>query len=121
MTKRKTFLLLAVAVIFATACSLTSGAAVLKTPTGTPTASQHAQPMQSPTTSPTRCTVTTGAAGGRLNMRACAGTGCGVIGVLEEGQAVTILAAGDWLKVQTEAGATGFVNSKYCNLLLKTE
>jgi uncharacterized protein YgiM (DUF1202 family) len=111
------FFILALAAIFAISCSLTDGAtigaAVLKTPTERPQTTNTPEIDPTPTQPPKRCTVTTGTAAGRLNLRSCPGTGCGVIGVLEEGQAVTILAAGDWLKVQTEAGA-GYINSNYC-------
>ena len=116
MTKRKTFLLLAAAVIFGTACSLTSGAALLSnepgTATGTPTAAQTDQLTPTPLLSLQRCTVTAY----YLNLRACSGTHCDVIEVLEEGDALQVIERGDWLKVETKAGAVGFVNSKYCTL-----
>jgi len=116
----KRFYILAWAAILLLACSLTSGAtmsaAVLKTPTERPQTSASPESTQTPTPSPKRCTVTTGAADGRLNMRACAGTGCEVIDILEEGQVLTVLQLGDWLKVQTEANGAGFVNSNYCNV-----
>jgi hypothetical protein len=31
-----------------------------------------------------------------------------------EGESLTILTAGLWAKVMTEAGVTGWLNSKYC-------
>jgi hypothetical protein len=120
MHKRKTFFILALALILATACSLTNqatrGAAVVKTPPGTPTASATPEIIATPTPSPQRCTVDTGQPQGRVNLRACPGTGCGVIEVLEEGDRLQVVTLGDWLKVQTEAGAVGFVNSNYCTL-----
>lgn len=126
MTKRKTLFILALAAGFVMACSLTnlptSGAAVLKTPTGTPTAADTPEAIATPTQAGQRCTVDTGTADGRLNLRACAGTACGVVDVLEEGQALTVISTADgWHSVQTEAGAAGFVNSQYCNLLQKKD
>ena len=119
MTKRKTVLLLAALAMLAISCSLTngatSGAAILAKPLGTPTAAQIDQPIQpaqTPTPAPQRCTVKAHA----LNLRACGGTDCGVIFVLDEGDRLIVLAAGDWLNVQTEAGAAGFVNSNYCEI-----
>ena len=120
MTKLKTFFLLALAVILATACSLingaTRGAAVLKTPTERPQRADTMKADSIPTQAPTRCTVATRMAAGRLNMRVCAGTGCGVLEVLAEGDTLTVLAAGDWLNVETDAGAAGYINSTYCKI-----
>jgi len=114
MQKRRTLFILALAAALLLACSLTnattSGAAVLNTPTGAATASQHAQPMQSPTPRPTRCTVTAYA----LNVRNCGGVDCLVIGTLTEGDTLTILELGEWLQVQTDDGGTGYINSTYC-------
>ena len=60
------------------------------------------------------CTVRTGIDTGRVNLRACAGTSCGVLSVLADGQALQVIGAGDWLKVRTETNLTGYINSKYC-------
>ena len=111
---------MALAAILLLSCSLTNGAtmsaAIVKTPTERPQRANQPEAIKTPTQTPTRCTVDTGTAAGRLNVRSCGGTNCGVIGILDEGQTVTILAAGNWLNVQTEAGAAGFVNSKYCSI-----
>jgi uncharacterized protein YgiM (DUF1202 family) len=115
MKKHLYFLALAALVLMA--CSLTSGA--LYTPPEQPQPSATPETIATPTQAPQRCIVTTGTAAGRLNLRACAGTACGVIEVLEEGDRLQVVTLGDWLQVETEAGAAGFVNSKYCTL--KTE
>lgn len=60
------------------------------------------------------CTVKTGIDTGRVNLRACPGTNCGVLSVLSDGQALQVIGAGDWLKVQTADNLTGYVNSRYC-------
>ena len=118
MTKRKTLFILGALTALAISCSITngetSGAALLSngsssTP-GTPTAAQIDQPTQTPTPRPESCTVTAHA----LNMRTCGGTHCGVLAVLDEGDDLTILAAGDWLNVETDTGLTGYINGAYC-------
>ena len=113
------FYILALAVLLVISCSLTENgatmsAAILPKATESPQNAPTLKPTQTPTTGPQRCAVTTGTAQGRLNMRACGATNCDVIEVLEEGEMLTILAAGDWLQVQTEAGAAGYINSSYC-------
>ena len=115
------FHILAWVAILLLACSLTENgvtmsAAIAKTPPESPTAAQVVQNTPTPRPTPSRCTVATGAAQGRLNMRACAGTNCDVIEVLDEGEMLTILAAGDWLQVKTDAGGTGYIYSKYCKI-----
>ena len=114
------FYVLALVAILLLACSLTngatSGAAILAASTESPQRDETPKATQSPTPTPQRCTVDTGQPQGRLNLRACSSTDCAVIEVLAEGDRLTILAAGDWLNVQTETGAAGFVNSKYCTL-----
>jgi uncharacterized protein YgiM (DUF1202 family) len=116
VTKRKTFYILAAAAIFAISCSLTNGAtmsaAVLKTPTERPQRADTLKAERIPTPSPKRCKVTAGL----LNLRAGAGTSYSVLAVLDEGDDLTILTAGDWIEVQTDKGAAGFVNSKYCRI-----
>ena len=113
----KSFYVLALVAILLLACSLTngatSGAVILATPSATPAAARSAA-IPTNTPRPEHCTVTTGTAQGRLNLRACPGTDCGVIFVLDEGDRLTVLAAGDWLNVQTETGAAGYINSNYC-------
>ena len=118
MNKRKTFLLLALAALILLACSLTNqatrGAAVLQTPTESPQEADQPETIATPTQAPQRCTVDTGQPQGRLNLRACPGTSCGVIEVLEEGDRLQVVTLGDWIEAQTDAGAVGFVNSNYC-------
>lgn len=60
------------------------------------------------------CTVQTGIDTGRVNLRACPGTNCGVLSVLSDGQVLQVIGAGDWLKVQTADNLTGFIYSNYC-------
>ncbi len=60
------------------------------------------------------CMVQTGIDTGRVNLRVCPGTNCGVKEVLTEGARLTILTAGTWTNVTTEDGVTGWLNSKYC-------
>lgn len=68
-----------------------------------------------PTSTPAiYCTVQTGMDTGRVNLRACAGTSCGVLSVLSNGQALQVIGAGDWLQVQTSDNLTGYIYSKYC-------
>lgn len=121
---QKHLFFLALAALILLGCSLTSGATgaaihAAQNATGTPTAS--ATPETNPTHTPTpqRCTVTTGTPAGLLNLRACPGTDCDVIEVLEEGDRLQLLQLGDWYQVQTEAGAVGFVNSNYCQEVTK--
>ncbi len=66
------------------------------------------------TGTPWACAISTGLAGGTVNLRACGSVGCAVVGILDEGQRVVVLAAGDWLNVQTGEGVTGYVNSTFC-------
>ena len=110
---------LALAVLLVISCSLTENgvtmsAAILPTPPESPTAAQVVQNIPTPRPTPSRCTVDTGAAQGRLNLRFCGSTNCGVIEVLDEGEMLTVIDAGSWYHVQTEAGAAGYINSDYC-------
>lgn len=73
---------------------------------------QTAQPTA--TNTPSGCNVQTGIEGGTVNLRTCAGTSCGVLKVLTEGERLQIIAAGTWMNVTTESGVTGWLNSKYC-------
>jgi uncharacterized protein YraI len=76
-----------------------------------PTSTVFLLPTQTPANI---CTVQTGMDTGRVNLRACAGTNCGVLSVLADGQILQVIGAGDWLKVQTENNLTGYIYSKYC-------
>ncbi len=68
-----------------------------------------------PTSTPADyCTVQTGMDTGRVNLRACPGTNCGVKSVLADGQALQVIGAGDWLKVRTPDNLTGYIYSKFC-------
>ncbi|MBT4310519.1 MAG: SH3 domain-containing protein [Anaerolineae bacterium] len=116
MTKRKTLFILGALVALLISCSLSDGAsigaAVLSRATGTPTAARIDQPTQTPTPRPESCTVTAHA----LNLRAGAATSYSVLAVLDEGDRLTVLTAGDWIEVQPDKGAAGFVNSSYCKI-----
>ncbi len=88
--------------------------------TATPAVSVSAEtPLQStggqpdPTPRPS-CTVTTGIPSGSLNIRAGAGMQYAAIGLLHEGDVVTILTPGAWLEVETSQHQTGWINSKFC-------
>jgi len=64
------------------------------------------------TPSPQVCRVATGTAGGWLNVRACAGLACQVVGVIGEGERVKIIQSGAWSEIS--AGALqGWAYSKY--------
>lgn len=85
--------------------------------TDTPTVSVVAQGRDNatlPTPTPSTCTVQTGVPSGRLNLRKGAGTQYPVIGVLEEGDVLTVLADGDWLAVMVSDGTRGYINSRFC-------
>ena len=66
------------------------------------------------TETPTACTVKTGVPAGSLNLRSGAGMQYKVIRVLREGERLTVLSAGAWLKVTDEHGARGYINARYC-------
>jgi len=116
MTKKRILLFALFGLIFSLACSLTanptSGSAVL--PISTDAAIERQARVQRPTNNPQpeRCTVSAGF----LNLRACAGTGCAVIRVLEEGEDLAVLARGGWLEVRDKGGQYGWINSKYCEI-----
>jgi len=111
MTKRifKIFLLFALALL-AGFYAMTANAKGDSVPGPTQTA--QLQPTQ--TEAARSCTVFTGLDGGTVNLRSCAGTSCAVVAIVTERERLTITTAGAWLKVTTEDGVTGFINSKYC-------
>jgi SH3-like domain-containing protein len=82
----------------------------------TPTATVKPSPTMTPTEAAQVCTVTTGITSGAVNLRACPGAACGaVLDILTEGESLTILyTAGEYIRVRTESGAAGWLNSKYC-------
>jgi SH3 domain-containing protein len=102
-----------VALLIMTGCS-----PYLESPVATPTAARPAliatvDPPQlfaegDPTPPPT-CTVHVGS----VYLRAGAGMQHAVLEVLHDGQILTVLARGAWLKVETRT-KTGFIYSKYC-------
>mgnify|MGYP000159184243 CR=1 FL=1 len=116
MTKRKTFFILGALVALVISCSLSDGAsigaAVLSRATHSPQSNPPTPTIPTSTPRPESCTVTAGL----LNMRTCGGTACGVLAVLAEGDDLTILAAGDWLSVETDKGLTGYINGAYCKI-----
>lgn len=67
-----------------------------------------------PTRTPTVCTVTTGLETGKVNLRQCAGTSCGVIALLSDRDPLLVISTGAWLKVRTADSVVGYVNSKLC-------
>jgi uncharacterized protein YgiM (DUF1202 family) len=113
MTKKilSMLLLLALAVgLYVTATAKSDSGAVDPTQTAQPTPTTQA----SQTAKHGTCEVYTGVDGGTVNLRSCAGTSCGVLDILTEGESLDILTAGLWVNVTTKSGATGWLNSKYC-------
>lgn len=106
MTKRifTMFLLLALAVGLYFIQGKADGGEVKPTQTAQPTA----------TNTPEVCNVQTGIEGGTVNLRTCGGVSCAGLGIVTEGERLTILTAGAWMNVTTESGVTGWLNSKYC-------
>jgi uncharacterized protein YgiM (DUF1202 family) len=83
--------------------------------TATPSATATlTKPNNSATPSPITCTIATGYERGTVNMRAGAGMSYAVKQILTQGEAVTILERGDWLKIETAQRVTGWVYGKYC-------
>lgn len=62
------------------------------------------------------CTVSTGIENGALNVRACAGLACAIVGTVAQGDVITITEAGDqWLGV--DAGSlAGYVKAEFCEV-----
>ena len=106
----KRFFILALAALLVISCSLTNGATIAAQIKPASTETPASTPSPSPTPSPERCQVSAGL----LNLRACPGTHCGVLAVLQQGDLLTVLERGHWLNVKTDTGAAGFINSKYC-------
>jgi len=79
-------------------------------------ATSTAQPSSVPamTEAAKTCEVYTGVDAGTVNLRSCAGTSCGVLDTLTEGESLTILTAGLWTQVTRADGVAGWLNSKYC-------
>jgi len=102
------FLLALVAGFYALVTASAQGVTEVSTATAPP----------SPTitsTTPPACTIWTGIEGGTVNLRACPGAACGaVLDILTEGETLTIITAGEYIRVRTESGAAGWLNSKYC-------
>ena len=115
MAKKKVFTLAWLAILLL-ACSLTNGAtlsaAQIKPALITATAPPSPTPYSSPTLEPELCTVTAE----HLNFRACAGTDCLVLDVLEKGDLLTVLEREDWYNVQLSNGRIGYIKSTYCTI-----
>jgi hypothetical protein len=80
-----------------------------------PTASKQGNThVTLPTPTLETCIVQTGIPSGSLNLRTGTGTQYAVIRVLNEGETLTVLAAGSWLAVMDSAGNQGYVNSHFC-------
>lgn len=109
MTKKILVMLLLLAAGFYAMTAKAKGDRVASDPTST------AQPSRTATsTAAAGCEVITGVEAGTVNLRSCAGTSCGVLDILTEGERMDILTAGAWVNVTTEDGVTGWLNSKYC-------
>jgi len=115
MTKiLKLFLLLAFGALFA-AIGWQYASADAKGQGGAANPTQTAQASPMPTVA--TCKVITGIDGGKVNLRACPGAACGaVLDILTEGASLDIIAAGEYVRVQTESGVTGWLNKKYCEV-----
>lgn len=96
----------------------------LVTPDPEPTASST--PAASETSTPVVVllwSVCTGVERGSLNVRSCAGTGCGVVAMLGEGEAVGLTSAreatgsGDWILISSPR--QGWVNERSASLTPK--
>ena len=90
------------------------------TVTVTPTATEAAGTQTAaPTSTPARlCIVATGVPAGSLNIRTSAGVNFAVIGLLHEGQALTLTdesPRGNWIQITT-GHVTGWINSNYCKI-----
>ncbi len=74
-------------------------------------------PTFTPTTTPQPaiCEISTGYPAGVVNVRACAGVDCAILTQANEGDRLTVLAPGAWVKVQS-GDTTGWVNSKFCEV-----
>ena len=120
MNISKITLILFVPMLLSLACSLTvpvsptpaASTLIIAGETNTP---EHVDATQAiPSVTPqqtTNCEVTANA----LHLRACAGVDCLVKGWLSVGTQLTILSVDNgWLQVETPAGATGWINGKYC-------
>lgn len=97
----------------AQAATMRTNGAVLKAQPF-PALTQKATTTATHTATPARCVIVTGLQQGRVNLRTCAGLACAVSSVLTEGQTLTVLQPGRWVQVQTGAGLTGYLNSKFC-------
>jgi uncharacterized protein YgiM (DUF1202 family) len=107
------------------ACSLTQRTQSLASPlpSATPEPGPLAVTAQPEPTRPTPPTPTPPALAlvmaQAVNLRACPGADCVILGTLTGGQIVTILATqtapdgGTWSNVTTQTGQTGWVNSRY--------
>jgi len=90
-------------------------------PTVTPTVVTETPGIPTAPSKPTSarvCMVATGVPAGNLNIRTDAGIGFAVIGLLHEGQIVTLTgepAQKIWIQIKT-ADMIGWINSTYCKL-----
>ena len=95
-----------------TSPTVTTAATAKATATTIPTVSK------SPTSAPVICIVQTGIDAGNLNIRTGAGTSYAVIGLLREGQALTLTderPRDGWIQV-TADDVTGWINGSYCEV-----
>ena len=65
---------------------------------------------------PEHCTVETEYEQGKVNLRVGPGTAFDVLVVLQEGDKLEVLTFGDWLKVSSANGLSGYINSNYCTI-----
>lgn len=109
----------------AIACTLTQiPSAITTAKTITPRTAQEAPQrarIESHEQSPTPPAIAAIVNAGKVNLRACAGTSCKVIKVLEAGQAVTITTeqtitpdGGQWIYIRADDFA-GWINKKFLN------
>jgi hypothetical protein len=78
------------------------------TPSARPTILPSITPMPS-------CRVNAGIDGGAVNVRACPGVECAIVGNVFDGDALLLLEGGEWAQIQA-GDLTGFLNSKFCEV-----
>ena len=110
------FLALCVFLAIVTSCNPYQGlqratptATAIAEPTITASVFQVGRLIPTPIPSPT-CTVNAGT----LYLRKGAGMNYAVTKILHDGDILTVLERGDWLKVETSQHVKGWVYSKYC-------
>jgi hypothetical protein len=111
---QRTVLFLSALALALLACRTTANAPVMALKRDTPASVWEQKHTPAPEWE--TCYVKTNAIGGVLNLRSCRGTSCAVIAYLAEGEPLTVLERGAWLKVETVSHKRGYVNSNFCEM-----